>query len=137
MIYKFEFLEGECFWGGSAIDGKVNPIKATSSEYKVDFRNQCTNQVMPLYMSNKGRYIWSDNPFKMEIVDGVIVIEGQDVNIFNAGTTLKEARTAAMNKHFPCDKRELPMEYFTSVQFNTWMEFIYHPTQEGVLNYAQ
>ena len=136
MVYKFEFLEGECFWGGSAIDGRYNPLKATS-EFKADFRLECHNQVMPLFMSNKGRYIWSDNPFGIEVKDGIIIIDGEDVKMYEAGKTLKDARTEAMNKHFPCDKRELPMKWFESPIFNTWMEFIYNPTQEGVLSYAE
>ena len=32
--------------------------------------------------------------------------------------------------------KTLPREFFKTAQFNTWVEFTYNPTQEGVLKYA-
>lgn len=136
MRYEIRLLEGECFWGGSAINGRQNPFTA-KSEFSHDYRLECHNQVMPLFLSNMGRYIWSETPFKFEIKDGVIVLEGDEIVLEQAGTTLKEAYMAAQKAHFPTDGRLLPVEYFKAPQFNTWMEFIYHPTQEKVLAYAE
>lgn len=136
MRYEFKLLDGECFWGGSVIDGKKNPFTA-ESDFSHDYRLECHNQVMPLFLSNKGRYIWSETPFSFAIKDGSIIIEGEDVALYEGGTTLKEAYLSAMKAHFHTDRRRLPMEYFAAPQFNTWMEFIYHPTQEKVLSYAE
>ena len=136
MLYKFDFLKDECFWGGSATSGKDNPF-TEFSDFSADFREECDNQVMPLFLSNKGRYLWSENPFKIEFKDGIITVDGENVEMYEAGSTLKDAYLAAMKTHFPCDRRRLPMEYFKSPQFNTWMEFIYHPTEEKVLSYAE
>ena len=74
---------------------------------------------------------------KIEFKDGIITVDGENVEMYEAGSTLKDAYLAAMKTHFPCDRRRLPMEYFKSPQFNTWMEFIYHPTEEKVLSYAE
>lgn len=136
MHYTFNFLENEYFWGGSAVDGKINPLKA-SSDFTADYREECINQTMPLFLSSIGRYIWSDNPFKIEIKDGIINIDGENVELYEAGTSLKDAYLGAMKRHFPTDKRKLPMEYFSAPQFNTWMEFVYEPTQDKVLSYAE
>ena len=136
MQYRFEIMQGECFWGGSATDGKKNPFDATTN-FISDFLLECDNQVMPLFLSNKGRYLWSENPFRIEFKEGIITVEGEGVELYSAGNTLRDAYVSAMKAHFPCDRRRLPMEYFKSPQFNTWMEFIYHPTEEKVLAYAE
>ena len=92
---------------------------------------------MPLFLSNKGRYIWCDKPFKVDIKDGVISIETDgELEVAQAGNTLKEAYLAAMKKHFPFDGKKLPEEFFTTAQYNSWMEFTYFPTQKGLLEYA-
>ncbi len=138
MIYEVEMLDGECFWGGTAVDGCQNPFDC-NSRYSRDFNLawECKIQTMPLYMSNKGRYIWSEKPFKISFCEGIIKIEGEDVIIEQVGSTLKEAYMTAMKKYFPFDGVRLPERFFTTAQYNTWMEFTYTPTQEGVLQYAK
>lgn len=136
MNCKFEFLENEFWWGGSAIRGCENPF-TKKSNIEEDFRKVARNQTMPLYLSNKGRYIWSDSPFKVCIKNGVFYFEGENVILKNAGKTLKEAYLAAMREHFPFDGKRLPREFFETAQYNTWMEFTYNPTQKGVLEYAR
>ncbi len=92
---------------------------------------------MPFFLSDKGRYIWSDDPFRIDIEDGVIRIEGGSCSLEQAGSTLREAYLAASEKHFPFeDKEPLPEVFFKGAQYNTWMEFTYYPTQEGVLSFA-
>ncbi len=136
MRYQIKMLDGECFWGGSAVDGTQNPFNK-DSVYSRDLTRYCTIQTMPLFVSNKGRYIWSDNPFNVNIKDGVIILDGEDVIVEQAGSTLKDAYMAAMTKHFPFDGVHLQEKFFTTAQYNTWMEFTYTPTQEGTLEYAK
>lgn len=135
MLYTFKFKDGECFWGGATSNGTSNPHTA-ESVYSEDYRYYCENQTMPLLLSNMGRYIWSDNPFKLDIHDGIIEIEGEDVIMCEAGSCLKDAYLAAMKAHFPFDGRKLPDYFFSTAQYNSWMEFTYNPTQEGILAYA-
>ena len=136
MLHNIKMYEKECFWGGTTARGCDNPIDR-NSEYAEDFRKKCVNQTMPLFLSNKGRYIWCDKPFKVDIKDGVISIETDgELEVAQAGNTLKEAYLAAMKKHFPFDGKKLPEEFFTTAQYNSWMEFTYFPTQKGLLEYA-
>lgn len=131
-----EFLENEYWWGGHGEEGTQNPF-SEKSEYTRDFNEEGGNQTMPLYMSSKGRYIWIDDVFKIEFKNGKITIESEGkITLENAGKTLKDAYIAAMNKHFPFEGESLPEEFFRTAQYNTWMEFTYDPTQEGVLKYA-
>ena len=136
MKLEIKFEKGECFWGGSSQDGHLNPY-TESSEYHVDYRVWCFNQTMPMFLSNKGRYIWSDNAFKVDISNGVMTLEGENIIETNAGNCLKDAYLNAMKKHFPFDKRKLNDTFFRVAQYNTWMEFTYNQTEEGVLSYAQ
>lgn len=135
MIYRFKINAGEYWWGGTTIS-KFCPLTA-ESEYHQDFRNSAHNQSAPFFVSTDGRYIWSDNPFKVDIEGGEFIIDGEEVALYEAGTCLRDAYKAAQAKHFPCDQVKLPKEFFRSAQYNTWMEFTYYLTQEGVLEFAR
>ncbi len=136
MITTIKFYDGEYFWGGTSTNGINNPY-GKDSDYEEDYREGCRNQTMPLFLSNKGRYVWSEYPFKVTIKNGVMTLEGENIQVVEAGKTLKDAYLCAMRRHFPFDKKQLPDIFFKTAQYNTWMEFIYSPTQDGVLNYAQ
>lgn len=135
MKYEIKLLKDECFYGGSSYYGLENPFDENSN-FEMDMNVMTINQTMPLFVSNKGRYVWSDNAFAFKFHNGVLEIEGKDVEVVCSGTTLKEAYLSAMNKHFKFDGRELPKEYFMTAQYCTWMEHIYFPSQEKVLKYA-
>ena len=71
MNYQFKILENDNWWGGTAAGGPDQPYTAKSNA-KYDFRRHCSNQTMPLLVSSEGRYIWSENPFALNIHDGII-----------------------------------------------------------------
>jgi len=135
MIYTYNILPGEHWWGGTTIH-QYCPI-TEKSEYHQDFRISCENQTAPFFLSDQGRYIWSDHPFQVDCKEGVFTFEGQGVVLKKAGASLREAYLAAQAEHFPCDGVKLQSAFFRSAQYNTWMEFTYYPTQEGVLEYAR
>lgn len=131
---KVAIEKGEYWWGGTTSHGFC-PI-SENSEYHQDFRSHAGNQTMPLFMSSHGRYIWSDKPFKVDVNDGVFSFEGSDIELVKAGDTLKDSYIAAQSAHFPCDKVKLEHKFFEVPQYNTWMEFTYYPTQNGILEYS-
>ncbi len=139
FITKIE--ENEHFWGGPSCYGTEMPI-TKGSEYCRDCRLDPRNQFMPMFLSDKGRYIWSENPFKVWIDGDKLCFEGDgEFEEVKAGSSLREAYLAAMENHFPFDDtrkngKKLPRKFFTTAQYNTWMEFTYDPTQEKVLKYA-
>lgn len=135
MQYCFDMLDNEYWWGGTVASGAC-PLNR-DSEYHQDFLLDCDNQTMPLFISNQGRCIWSENPFKVDVSGGRFVMEGEDITMESFGSTLRDAYTGAQRKYFPCDGKELPDTFFRTAQYNTWMEFTYYPTQEGVLAFAQ
>lgn len=136
MELRVRFLPGEYFWGGSTVYGIEMPLHS-DSVYDRDFRKDNRNQTTPLFLSNKGRYVWSENIFRVWVEQGELCFDGlEEVVLEQAGETLKDAYIAACRKHFPFTGKTLPREFFRTAQYNTWMQFTYYPTQEGVLKYA-
>jgi len=76
VIYEYKLLKGECFWGGSTADGLHNPY-TEESDFSCDFRIHPGNQTMPLLVSNKGRYIWSESLFNFTVKNGVMTLPGK------------------------------------------------------------
>ena len=136
MKYKFKMLEDENWWGGSSNNGKLAPYNK-KSDFARDFRMDTSNQTMPMFLSDKGRCIWSEEPFSCTIRGGVFYIEGEGVTLETFGSTLKDAYLGAMNAHFPPRGNALETEFFRVPQYNTWMQLTYNQTQEGVLKYAR
>lgn len=140
MEFRLRFLENEFFWGGAVANGLDMPITA-GSEYARDYTDGGRNQLMPLFLSSKGRYVWSEDPFKVWVENGELCFEGTDFELYDEGTCLKDAYLAAMEKHFPFTEtrklgKKMPDVFFRTAQYNTWMEFPYNPTQKSVLEYA-
>ena len=64
---EIPMLENEKWWGSVTDLGNIMPF---DSETEIRFNHQTqnfNNQTTPLLVSNKGRYIWSDSPFKAEM----------------------------------------------------------------------
>lgn len=135
MQYRFPMLENEHWWGGT-VASSACPLTA-SSEYHQDFRKNCGNQTMPLFLSDKGRCIHSNAPFRVDVTAGCFHMEGEEITLETLGSCLRDAYTEAQRRYFPCDGTRLPEAFFRTAQYNTWMEFTYYPTQEGVLAFAQ
>ena len=136
MKLTVEIKENEYWWGGSVTDGGEMPFSQRTL-FSRDFRRGwISNQTMPLFLSSHGRYIWSENCFAIEFCSGSISVEGEDITIKEAGSCLKDAYLEAMRTHFPFDGKRLPDLFFETAQYNGWMQFMYAPTQDGVLEYA-
>ena len=136
---EVKMLPGEKWWGCVTDLGPSMPFGEETSLY-VDLRSRnFNNQTTPLLVSDKGRYIWSDSPFTIEISDGRIALEchrGGSASCTEAGKTLREAFLAASAAHFPPSGTIPPEEFFNRPQYNTWIELIYNQNQEDILKYA-
>lgn len=131
-------LENEKWWGSVTDLGNIMPFDA---ETGFGFNHQTqnfNNQTTPLLVSNKGRYIWSDGPFKAEIKDGKITLEAArgSIECGQADGGLREAFMAAAAAHFPASGTVPPDLFFSVPQYNTWIELIYDQNQADVLKYA-
>ena len=93
---------------------------------------------MPLFLSSKGRYIWCETPMVVHIEHGEISLSARsEIFLCDGGNNLRDAYLTASQKHFPFSGKIPPSKFFTTAQYNTWMELDYHQSQEGVLEYAR
>lgn len=134
---EIPFLKDECWWGGFVAQGAQMPYLKPTGEFNLETQN-FNNQGVPLFVSNKGRYIWSDEPFRFRITENSIEIISEEGNIeaVNAGKTLREAYLAACQKHFPPSGTLPDSLLFSMPQYNTWIELMYNQNQKDILNYA-
>ena len=136
MKLKVDFLPNELWWGSTNCLGYKMPF-GKETELSADFTKSAPNETMPFFVSNFGRVIWTDSLFKMDISHGAITIDSKsEILLTKEGETLKEGFVNARKKYFPIDGRRLNRDFFKTVQYNTWIECLYHPTQQHVLEYA-
>ena len=134
---EINLLTDEYWWGGRAADGTSMPYAKDFFSADLD-NNHNGNQACPFLLSNKGRYIWSEEPFSFEFNQGKLIVQGIGELIVGEGhASLKGAYLDAARRYFP-SVPEIPEPLlFTAPQYNLWIELLYEPTQEKVLQYAK
>lgn len=138
QVSEIKFLEGEEWWGGVVAFGERMPYVQPLEEFDLNRKNM-NNQVSPLFLSNKGRYVWSDLPFRFSVGDRSLRISSdfEKVGVVEAGKSLRDAYLAACRKHFPPSGKLPEALFFTQPQYNTWIELMYNQNQEDILKYAR
>ena len=132
-------IKDEHWWGGAINFACKMPFDSNSDiEIRLD-RYRSTVQSAPLFLSDKGRYIWSDSGFIAKLKNGCIYLEGDgDFDLDESGHSLRDAFVNAKNKHFPFENKVHTERLFYSLpQFNTWMELIKDQTEDNILAYAK
>ncbi|MCQ2312709.1 MAG: glycoside hydrolase family 31 protein [Paludibacteraceae bacterium] len=102
------------------------------------------NQLCPLFLSDDGQYIWTENPVIFSFKDGELQFQttiGDSRTIHHpqstkAGTTLRDAYLAAMRQYFPPSGVLPDTLFFIRPQYNTWIELMYNQNQTDILRYA-
>ena len=140
MILNVKMLENEHWWGGDINNANNMPFdKDTSLCLTTAGRGRVTCQSAPFFISDKGRYIWSDKGFDVTFDKGVMKCEGeQEIILDQSGKTLRDAFVNAKRDRFPFTDGLVTEKLFYELpQFNTWVELIKEQTEEGVLKYAE
>ena len=127
----------EKWWGGLVALGSQMPYASNTPQYDLA-RQNFNNQVVPLFISSNGRYVWGEHPFKYQFKNDTLIIESEYENLkaVEAGKTLKDAYLAASKKHFPASGEIPEPLFFSKPQYNTWIELMYNQNQEDILAYA-
>jgi alpha-glucosidase len=131
--------DGERWWVGVISQSHLMPLDRSSAPFQVDlYGDTHGNQVQPLLVSSSGRYVWSEEPFRLEVRDGTIALASDRATIEEgrAGTTLREASLGAAERFFPPSGRIPAESLFTHPQFNSWIELTYDQNQTDILTYA-
>ncbi len=138
MSMNISFCENEYWYGGAVYFGLRMPFDETS-EFEMDLCNGegILDQYSPLLYSNKGRYIYSEKPFKIRFRKGVIEIEENDEIILSEGhVNLKGAQLHAARNYFQLNGKIPDEVFFRKSQCNTWIELMYDQNQKQILEYA-
>ena len=118
----FVFLtpaSAQAWWGTAVGLGHEQPYTNLPA---FDLSTQdANNQLVPLFLSSDGQYMWSDGAFRFEVVNGEIK-PSVAMEAVKAGNTL--------NGQLP------DTLFFTMPQYNTWIELMYNQNQADILRYA-
>jgi len=130
--------ENESWWGGAVVDGRNSPLNQEHFIYD-QFANCKGNQASPFYLSDKGRFIWSNKPLNIEITNEKIFVTAKDGNVIFESTenTLKNTFLQASKLYFPPSGKIPDPLLFTSPQYNTWIELQYDQNEKDILQYAK
>ena len=136
---ELEVKEGEYWWAGLSALGHQTPYDKNSITSIDTWGDNRGNQAQPILLSNKGRYIWSEEPLKYEFNKGKLRVSTRKGEILSgeSGDDLKSGFQYAVNNFFP-PNHKIPHELlFTHPQYNTWIELTYDQNEEDILIYAQ
>lgn len=128
---------GEKWFGGAVSDAHLMPFgDGYSLNMYADTRG---NQASPLLISTKGRFIWSEEPFKFSFEKGSIVITETKGNLTvdSSAHNLHEAFAKASKQYFPAANKLPDTLLFARPQYNTWIELVYNQNQQDILAYAK
>ena len=121
-------------WWGAAVGLGHNQPYQDQSAFNL-LTQDANNQLVPLFLSSEGEYMWCDQAFTFSAVNGEIR-PSVPLQKVKAGTTLREAYLAAQAAHFPSSGLLPDTLFFTRPQYNTWIELMYNQNQEDILRYA-
>lgn len=136
---EFPLLPGENWFGGFNSDGQRMPFNAATQHKRELFNQSDYNQSAPLLISDQGRWVWSDHPFRFEFNKGAFTaLSGLGpVKLGRSGNTLRSAFLEASRRFFPPQGKTPDLRLFTHPQYNTWIELMYDQEESAILRYAQ
>lgn len=133
MFSITESAQAASWWGAAVGLGHEQPYVYLPA---FDLNTQdANNQLVPLFLSSDGEYMWSEKPFAFSAANGEIKSSEQMTKV-KAGRTLRDAYLAAQSKYFPANGQLPDTLFFTMPQYNTWIELMYNQNQSDILRYA-
>lgn len=136
---RVKILKDECWYGGNVFNGSRMPLKRFSLFKTSDVVNIFYNQASPFYVSNKGRFIYSDDGFKVTVFGLYLLFKSKtaEIKLYDGYENLKDAYLAASNMFFKPTGHMPPLTKFVKPQYCTWIELLDEHNQKDVLEYAQ
>ena len=136
---KFTLLPGEAWYGANISDGWKLPI-TEKSKTKTDTRYISSyNQASPLWLSTKGRYLWSDEGYLVKWKKGKASCFSKkaEIRLYDGFETLRGAYLAAAKNHFPFDGKIPDEMMFRGPQYCTWIHLATNQRQTDILKFAK
>ncbi|MGJ8725721.1 MAG: glycoside hydrolase family 31 protein [Roseibacillus sp.] len=138
-VLELQMLESEFWWGGLSAVGYETPYDSSAQVTHDMWADNKGNQAQPILLSNKGRYVWSEQPISYQFDNGTIKVSTRSGEILTGtkGTNLAEVYQHVSTKYFPSNGKIPDKQLFTHPQYNTWIELMYDQNEEDILKYAQ
>jgi hypothetical protein len=135
---EIEILEGEGFWGGCVTDGRFMPFGRESFARDL-YGDTRGNQAQPLLISDRGRYVWSEEPFAFSFSGRTLKVTSghAEIKVGRNGDTLREAFQYVSRTFFPSNGQTPDELLFARPQYNTWIELIYDQREDRIRQYAR
>ena len=136
---ELKILDGEYWWAGLSSRGYEMPYDASTKVSHDLWGDNKGNQAQPLLLSNKGRYVWSEQPIRYEFNKGVITVSTREglIDSGTVGSNLADVFAYVSQTYFPSDGRIPDELLFTHPQYNTWIELMYDQNEADILAYAE
>lgn len=132
---------GEKWWGGRVVDSANMPYSGSEPIRRSLYAESSSeeNQVQPLLLSNRGRYVWNEGAFDFEFSRDTLHLSRGATPwlVGESDGALKGAFRAASRRFFPPSGGMPAKILFTAPQYNTWIELLHDQTEEKILNYAR
>ena len=132
MQNNLNFLPDECWFGGAVTDGVHQPYTAKSTCVLDLSTNRTPNQMMPLLLSTKGRWLWNPNGMRIQFEHGRLLYYTSGTQCGQSGNTLRSAYLDAMTRFFPFSADGPARLFLDAPVYNTWIELTFHQTQKAV-----
>ncbi|MFC1762330.1 glycoside hydrolase family 31 protein [Planctomycetota bacterium] len=136
---ELNMLEGEYWWAGLSSQGHMMPYDASTKVTHDLWGDNKGNQAQPLLLSNKGRFVWSEQPIKYLFDSGKLTVMTR-AGKFDSGTkgdNLKDVYGYVSQTYFPSNGKIPDELLFTHPQYNTWIELMYDQNEKDILKYAR
>ncbi|GHV09751.1 glycoside hydrolase [Spirochaetia bacterium] len=136
---SLEIEPGEYWYGPLANDGFLMPFTVGGGYHCNIEPNTSSNQAAPLLLSSRGRFLWCDSGFSLATEGETIRVSSRKAAPVLSGghENLRGALLAAQAAHFPPSGICPPELFFTSPQYNTWIELLYDQNEADVMRYAR
>lgn len=137
--FAMALLPGEQWWGGAAQFGYQMPFNNQSNFRFNLFGDDSQNQSAPLLISNRGRWIWNDQPMEYSFKKDSLILRStkSEIQSGRAGDNLSSAYRYTSQHYFPPSGSWPDSLLITAPQYNLWIELQYNPNQKEVLKYAE
>ena len=132
-------LDGERWWGVANAYGSEMPFDSKSS-FKMDLRKSGGgNQFASFLLSDRGRVIWCEDQTEVLIENGAVTMrtDKSGIEVLESGGTLRDAFIFASSRFFPPSGKMPDALFFSSPQYNTWIELTYNQNEKDILSYAK
>lgn len=136
---KFKMLPNEYWYGADVNSGWRLPMHSGTIGLYDTTLITSYNQANTVWVSSKGRYIWSDEGYKASFKAGTVTCKSKtaEIKLYDGFENLRGAFLAASAAHFPPDGKRPNDMMIKAPQYCTWIHLSTNQNQKDILEFAK